>query len=283
MNELKNQSTMKRNFFEEDRELFDGNDPTRTERIINDLTPEFAPEARFDFRTAERRRRIFGLRQIMRLAAAAAVLAIGIFIGINGGGDNARAAENHAIIEQALADLNASESYRIEFTALVKDKRKPNSTEIYDFSPDGQRVGATIMVSRNDGGITARIEWADTKHSTQIFEDGTYRLLENGEVAEEFRCDTHFRILELLDMERMKALFEEYESGAALKCESEGDTIEMTIRDSGKGASKSRYPDTVITAVFSRSNDKLLNARVRCVVDGAEKTLLDVTEIEYGM
>ena len=274
---------MKRNFFEEDRELFDGNDPTRTERIINDLTPEFAPEARFDFRTAERRRRIFGLRQIMRLAVAAAVLAIGIFIGINGGGDNARAAENHAIIEQALADLNASESYRIEFTALVKDKRKPNSTEIYDFSPDGQRVGATIMVSRNDGGITARIEWADTKHSTQIFENGTYRLLENGEVTEEFRCDTHFRILELLDMERVKAMFEEYESGAALKCESEGDTIEMTIRDSGKGASKPRYPDTVITAVFSRSKGKLLNARVRCVVDGAEKTLLDVTEIEYGM
>lgn len=274
---------MKRNFFEEDRELFDGNDPTRTERIINDLTPEFAPEARFDFRTAERRRRIFGLRQIMRLAAAAAVLAIGIFIGINGGGDNARAAENHAIIEQALADLNASESYRIEFTALVKDKRKPNSTEIYDFSPDGQRVGATIMVSRNDGGITARIEWADTKHSTQIFENGTYRLLENGEVTEEFRCDTHLRILELLDMERVKAMFEEFESGAALRYTSDKDTIEMTIRDSGKGASKPRYPDTVITAVFSRSNDKLLNARVRCVVDGAEKTLLDVTEIEYGM
>lgn len=273
---------MKRNFFEEDRELFDGNAPTRTERIINDLTPEFAPEARFDFRTAERRRRIFGLRQIMRLAAAAAVLAIGIFIGINGGGDNARAAENHAIIEQALADLNASESYRIEFTALVKDKRKPNSTEIYDFSPDGQRVGATIMVSRNDGGITARIEWADTKHSTQIFENGTYRLLENGAVAEEFRCDTHLKMLELLDFESVKVLIDEMGS-AKVRYTSDKDTIEMTIRDSGKGASKPRYPDTVITTVFSRSNDKLLNARVRCVVDGAEKTLLDVTEIEYGM
>ncbi len=273
---------MKRNFFEEDRELFDGNDPTRTERIINDLTPEFAPEARFDFRTIEKRRRIFDLRRALHLTAAAAVLAVGIFLGINGGGDNARAAENHAIIEQALADLNASENFSIKFTALMKDTRKSGHVMIYDFSPDGERISAVIKASKNDDGITARFEWNDAKHSTQIFENGTYKLLENGETVEEFRCNTHLKMLELLDFEKVKAVFEEDES-ATLKLKSNGDTIEMTVLDYPKGASKSPYSEASLTAVFSRSKGKLMNARVKCVVDGTERTLLDITEIEYGM
>ena len=272
---------MKKNFFEEDRELFDEKDRIRAERIINDLTPEFAPEARFDFRSAKKRRRIFDPRRALRLIAAAAVLAAGIFLGICGGGDSVRAAENMEIVKRALADLNASGNCRIKFTALMKERRKPRDIEIYKISSDGMLIGATIDVSRSGGDIAIRIEWNDSKRSTQIFENDRYRLLENGEVAEEFRSSSQFELLELLDFEKVKAIFAEFESRAVMTLKDNGDLIEMTVTEP-ENTHSAKHP-AVITAVFSKSKGALLKARVECIVDGAAATLLDVTEIEYGI
>lgn len=258
---------MKRNFFEEDRELFDGNDATATERIIDNLTPRFAPEARFDFRQAKIRRRIFSPQRAMQLLAAAAVLAIGLFLGLNGGG-KAHAAQNMAIVEQAFADLNTSENIRISFTALVREHRRPNNPEIYKIAPGGERISAMVSISLKEGGGTVRIEWNDKKHSTQIFENGTYRLLENGEVKEEIQRDIRPKFEELLDLEKVKAEF-----GNDIKLKENGDLLEMTITKK----------EQTMTGVFSKSEGKLLKARVECVLDGTRTTLIDIDGIEYGI
>ncbi len=258
---------MKRNFFEEDRELFDGNDTTSTERIIDSLTPRFAPEARFDFRPAERRRRIFSPRRAIHLLAAAAVLAIGVFLGLNGGG-KAHAAQNMAIVERAFADLNASENIRISFTALVREYRKPNNREIYKIAPGGERISAVVVISRKNGDNTVRIEWNDTKHSTQIFENDTYRLLENGEVKEEIQGKKRPKFEELLDLEKVKAEF-----GDDMKTKDSGDLLEMTITKQNR----------TITAVFSKPKGTLLKASMGCVLDGTRTTLIEIDRIEYGI
>ena len=82
-------------------------------RVVNLLTPRFAPTTSLEFKAPTPRRR--PLWQAVRIGAVAAVVVVAVVIGISG----VQTSTARDVVERAITQLLESDNYLVQFTANV--------------------------------------------------------------------------------------------------------------------------------------------------------------------
>ena len=114
-------------------------------RVVNLLTPRFAPTTSLSFKAPAPRRRT--LWQAVRIGAVAAMVAVAVVIGIS----SVQTSTAREVVERAMTQLLESDSFLVQFTANVTENK--NSRELYDGESYRRYQNGKLVLERPDGGI----------------------------------------------------------------------------------------------------------------------------------
>ena len=230
------------------------------ERVMNLLTPRFAPTTSLKFKAPAPRRR--PLWQAVRISAVAAMVAVAVVIGISG----VQTSTAREVVEQAMMRLAEADSYLIKFTARVTKSTDPHDLyEIVD--SNAAPMQGTVEIRKEGSKAKMAIKWQDDERSMELYDGQTYRRYQNGQLVLE-RPDEGIDLTPLASLEKLKPYAAAM--GMLLKFREEGDTIIVSDRS-----------DKVeIVARFSKSEGRLLSAE--CTTPN-NVTVLTVDQIDFDI
>lgn len=230
------------------------------ERVMNLLTPKFAPTTNLKFKAPAPRRR--PLWNAVSIGSMAAIVALAIVIGFS----VVQPISANEVVERAMMRLAEADSFLVHFTARVA--KSPDSHNLYEIvDPNDALVQGTVEIRKEDSKIKMAIKWQDDEHSMELYDGQTYRRYQNGQLVLE-RPDKGIDLSSLASLEKLKPYAAAM--GLLLKFREEGDTIIVSDRS-----------DKVeIVARFSKSEGRLLSAE--CTTPD-NVTVLTIDQIELDV
>ena len=230
------------------------------ERVMNLLTPRFAPSTNLKFKApVPRDRQLWGA---VRIGFIAAMVALAIIIGYS----SVQTSTAREVVEQAIMRLAEADSYLVHFTARVA--KSTSSHELYEIvDPDDAPMQGTVEIRKEGSKVKMAIKWQDDERSMELYDGQTYRRYQNGQLVLE-RPDKGIDLTPLASLEKLKPYAAAM--GMLLKFREEGDTIIVSDRS-----------DKVeIVARFSKSEGRLLSAE--CTTPN-NVTVLTVDQIDFDV
>lgn len=230
------------------------------ERVMNLLTPRFAPSTNLKFKApVPRYRQLWGA---VRIGSIAAMVALAIIIGYS----SVQTSTAREVVEQAIMRLAEADSYLVHFTARVA--KSTSSHELYEIvDPDDAPMQGTVEIRKEGSKVKMAIKWQDDERSMELYDGQTYRRYQNGQLVLE-RPDKGIDLTPLASLEKLKPYAAAM--GLLLKFREEGDTIIVSDRS-----------DKVeIVARFSKSEGRLLSAE--CTTPN-NVTVLSIDQIEFDV
>ena len=230
------------------------------ERVMNLLTPRFAPSTNLKFKApVPRYRQLWGA---VRIGSIAAMVALAIIIGYS----SVQTSTAREVVERAIMRLAEADSYLVHFTARVA--KSTSSHELYEIvDPDDAPMQGTVEIRKEGSKVKMAIKWQDDERSMELYDGQTYRRYQNGQLVLE-RPDEGVDLSPLASLEKLKPYAAAM--GLLLKFREEGDTIIVSDRS-----------DKVeIVARFSKSEGRLLSAE--CTTPH-NVTVLSVDQIEFDI
>lgn len=233
-------------------------------RVVDILSPRFAPSTNLEFRVnapAPRRRFIW---QFARVGGIAAVVAIALFVGIKG----VQTSTAREVVERAMTQLLESDNFLVRFNANVTENK--SSRELYDIDFDGTPMHGTVEIRKEDSKIKMAIKWQDQSSSMEFYDGESYRRYQNGQlVLERPHGGIDLTPFSTIDKLNEYALL----TGLLLKFREEGDMIIVSTRGDKVG----------IIARFSKSEGRLLGAECSGLYNGQQVTVLTVDQIDFNV
>lgn len=231
-------------------------------RVVNLLTPRFAPTTSLKFKAPAPRRR--PLWRVVRIGAVAAMVAVAVVIGISG----VQTSTAREVVERAMTQLLESDNYLVQFTANVAENK--NSGELYEIDFEGTPMQGIVEIRKDGSKAKIAIKWQDEARSMELYDGESYRRYQNGQLVLE-RPDRGIDLTPLATIDKLK----EYAllTGILLKFREEGDIILVSTR--GDKAE--------IVARFSKSEGRLLGAECSGLYNGQQVTVLTVDQIDFNV
>ena len=135
------------------------------DRIVDILSPRFAPTTNLEFKvTAPAPRRRF-IWQFAHVGGIAAVVALAIVVGING----VQTSTAREVVERAMTQLLESDNCLVRFTANVT-ANKSSQEELYDIDFDGTPMQGTVEIRKEGSKIKMAIKWQDQSSSMELYD-----------------------------------------------------------------------------------------------------------------
>ena len=232
-------------------------------RVVNLLTPRFAPTTSLEFKAPAPRRRT--LWQVARIGAVAAIVAVAVVIGISG----VQTSKARDVVDRALTQLLESDNCLVRFTANVT-ANKSSQEELYDIDFDGTPMQGTVEIRKENSKIKMAIKWQDQARSMELYDGESYRRYQNGQLVLE-RPHGGIDLTPFSTIDKLN----EYSllMGILLKFREEGDMVIVSTRGDKVG----------IIARFSKSEGRLLGAECSGLYNGQQVTVLTVDKIDYDV
>ncbi len=232
-------------------------------RIVNLLTPRFAPTTSLEFKAPVSRR--CTLWQVVRIGAVAAMVAVAVVIGISG----VQTSTAREVVERAMTQLLESDNYIIRFTANVAESKR-RQDELYNIEFEGTPTQGTVEIRKEGAKVKMAIKWQDKARSMELYDGENYRRYQNGQLVLE-RPDKGIDLTTFATIDKLK----EYAlvTGLMLKFREEGDIVFVSDRS-----------DKVeFVARFSKSEGRLLGAECSRLYNGQQVTVLTVNQIDFDV
>ena len=232
-------------------------------RVVNLLTPRFAPTTSLSFKAPAPRRRT--LWQAVRIGAVAAMVAVAVVIGIN----SVQTSTAREVVERAMTQLLESDNCLVQFTANVAES-KHTLDELYNIDFEGTPMQGTVEIRKEDSKVKMAIKWQDKARSMELYDGKSYRRYQNGQLVLE-RPDGGIDLTEFATIDKLKdyALL----TGILLKFREEGDIISVSTRGDKVG----------LVARFSKSEGRLLGAECSGPYNGQQVTVLTIDQIDFDV
>ena len=232
-------------------------------RVVNLLTPRFAPTTSLKFKAPAPRRRT--LWQVARIGAVAAMVAVAVVIGISG----IQTSKARDVVDRALTQLLESDNCLVRFTANVT-ANKSSQEELYDIDFDGTPMQGTVDIRKENSKIKMAIKWQDQARSMELYDGESYRRYQNGQLVLE-RPHGGIDLTPFSTIDKLN----EYSllMGILLKFREEGDMVIVSTRGDKVG----------IIARFSKSEGRLLGAECSGLYNGQQVTVLTVNQIDFDV
>lgn len=232
-------------------------------RVVNLLTPRFAPTTSLKFKAPAPRRRT--LWQVARIGAVAAMVAVAVVIGISG----IQTSKARDVVDRALTQLLESDNCLVRFTANVT-ANKSSQEELYDIDFDGTPMQGTVDIRKENSKIKMAIKWQDQARSMELYDGESYRRYQNGQLVLE-RPHGGIDLTPFSTIDKLN----EYSllMGILLKFREEGDMVIVSTRGDKVG----------IIARFSKSEGRLLGAECSGLYNGQQVTVLTVDQIDFDV
>ena len=232
-------------------------------RVVNLLTPRFAPTTSLEFKAPAPRRRT--LWQVARIGAVAAVVAVAVVIGISG----IQTSKARDVVDRALTQLLESDNCLVRFTANVT-ANKSSQEELYDIDFDGTPMQGTVEIRKENSKIKIAIKWQDQARSMELYDGESYRRYQNGQLVLE-RPHGGIDLTPFSTIDKLN----EYSllMGILLKFREEGDIVIVSTKGDKVG----------IIARFSKSEGRLLGAECSGLYNGQQVTVLTVDQIDFDV
>ena len=232
-------------------------------RVVNLLTPRFAPTTSLEFKAPAPRRRT--LWQVARIGAVAAVVAVAVVIGISG----IQTSKARDVVDRALTQLLESDNCLVRFTANVT-ANKSSQEELYDIDFDGTPMQGTVEIRKENSKIKIAIKWQDQARSMELYDGESYRRYQNGQLVLE-RPHGGIDLTPFSTIDKLN----EYSllMGILLKFREEGDIVIVSTKGDKVG----------IIARFSKSEGRLLGAECSGLYNGQQVKLLTVDQIDFDV
>ena len=232
-------------------------------RVVNLLTPRFAPTTSLEFKAPTPRRR--PLWQAVRIGAVAAVVAVAVVIGISG----VQTSTARDVVERAMTQLLESDNYLVQFTANVT-ANKSSQEELYDIDFDGTPMQGIVEIRKEESNVIMAIKWQDEARTMELYNGESYQRYQNGQLVLE-RPHGGIDLSPLASLEKLKPYAAAM--GWLLKFREEGDMVLVSTRG-----------DKVeIVARFSKSEGRLLGAECSGPYNGQQVTVLTVERIDFDV
>ena len=233
-------------------------------RVVDILSPRFAPSTNLEFKViapAPRRRFIW---QFARVGGIAAVVAIALFVGIKG----VQTSTAREVVERAMTQLLESDNCLVRFTANVTANK--SSQELYDIDFDGTPMQGTVEIRKEGSKIKMAIKWHDQSSSMELYDGESYQRYQNGQLVLE-RPHGGIDLTPFSTIDKLN----EYSllMGILLKFREEGDMVIVSTRGDKVG----------IIARFSKSEGRLLGAECSGLYNGQQVTVLTVDQIDFDV
>ena len=232
-------------------------------RVVNLLTPRFAPTTSLEFKAPAPRRRT--LWQVARIGAVAAVVAVAVVIGISG----VQTSKARDVVDRALTQLLESDNCLVRFTANVT-ANKSSQEELYDIDFDGTPMQGTVEIRKENSKIKMAIKWQDQARSMELYDGESYRRYQNGQLVLE-RPHGGIDLTPFSTIDKLN----EYSllMGILLKFREEGDIVIVSTKGDKVG----------IIARFSKSEGRLLGAECSGLYNGQQVKVLTVDQIDFDV
>ena len=232
-------------------------------RVVNLLTPRFAPTTSLKFKAPAPRRRT--LWQVARIGAVAAMVAVAVVIGISG----IQTSKARDVVDRALTQLLESDNCLVRFTANVT-ANKSSQEELYDIDFDGTPMQGTVDIRKENSKIKMAIKWQDQARSMELYDGESYRRYQNGQLVLE-RPHGGIDLTPFSTIDKLN----EYSllMGILLKFREEGDMVIVSTKGDKVG----------INARFSKSEGRLLDAECSGLYNGQQVTVLTVDQIDFDV
>ena len=232
-------------------------------RVVNLLTPRFAPTTSLEFKAPTPRRR--PLWQAVRIGAVAAVVAVAVVIGISG----VQTSIARDVVERAMTQLLESDNYLVQFTANVT-ANKSSQKELYDIDFDGTPMQGIVEIRKEESNVIMVIKWQDEARTMELYNGESYQRYQNGQLVLE-RPHGGIDLSPLASLEKLKPYAAAM--GWLLKFREEGDMVLVSTRG-----------DKVeIVARFSKSEGRLLGVECSGPYNGQQVTVLTVNQIDFDV
>ena len=232
-------------------------------RVVNLLTPRFAPTTSLEFKAPTPRRR--PLWQAVRIGAVAAVVAVAVVIGISG----VQTSTARDVVERAMTQLLESDNYLVQFTANVT-ANKSSQKELYDIDFDGTPMQGIVEIRKEESNVIMAIKWQDEARTMELYNGESYQRYQNGQLVLE-RPHGGIDLSPLASLEKLKPYAAAM--GWLLKFREEGDMVLVSTRG-----------DKVeIVARFSKSEGRLLGVECSGPYNGQQVTVLTVNQIDFDV
>lgn len=235
------------------------------DRVVDILSPRFAPSTNLEFKvTAPAPRRRF-IWQFARVGGIAAVVAIALFVGIKG----VQTSTAQEVVERAMTQLLESDNCLVRFTANVT-ANKSSQEELYDIDFDGTPMQGIVEIRKEGSKIKMAIKWQDQFSSMELYDGESYQRYQNGQLVLE-RPNGGIDLTPFSTIDKLK----EYAllTGILLKFREEGDMIIVSTRGDKVG----------IIARFSKSEGRLLGVECSGLYNGQQVTVLTVDKIDFDV
>ena len=232
-------------------------------RVVNLLTPRFAPATSLEFKApAPRRHPIW---QAVRISAVAAIVAVVVVVGIS----SVQTSTAREVVERAMTQLLESDNCLVQFTANVAESKRTQD-ELYDLDFEGTPMQGTVEIRKEGSKVKMAIKWQDKVRSMELYDGESYRRYQNGQLVLE-RPHGGIDLSPLATIDKLK----EYAllTGILLKFREEGDMILVSTRGDKVG----------IVARFSKSEGRLLGAECSGLYNGQQVTVLSVDQIDFDV
>ena len=238
-------------------------DNSSDSRVVNLLTPHFAPTTSLSFKAPAPHRR--PLWRAVRISAVAAIVAVVVVIGIS----SVQTSTAREVVERAMTQLLESDNCLVQFTANVAEN-KLSQDELYNIDFEGTPMQGTVEISKEGSKVKMAIKWQDEARSMELYDGESYRLYQNGQLVVE-RPDEGIDLTPLATLDNLK----EYAllTGILLKFSEEGDIISVSTRGDKVG----------IVARFSKSEGRLLGAECSGIYNGQQVTVLTINQIDFNV
>ena len=232
-------------------------------RVVNLLTPRFAPTTSLEFKAPAPRRRT--LWQVARIGAVAAIVAVAVVIGISG----VQTSKARDVVDRALTQLLESDNCLVRFTANVT-ANKSSQEELYDIDFDGTPMQGTVEIRKENSKIKMAIKWQDQARSMELYDGESYRRYQNGQLVLE-RPHGGIDLTPFSTIDKLN----EYSllMGILLKFREEGDIVIVSTKGDKVG----------IIARFSKSEGRLLGAECSGLYNGQQVKVLTVDQIDFDV
>ena len=232
-------------------------------RVVNLLTPRFAPTTSLEFKAPAPRRRT--LWQVARIGAVAAIVAVAVVIGISG----VQTSKARDVVDRALTQLLESDNCLVRFTANVT-ANKSSQEELYDIDFDGTPMQGTVEIRKENSKIKIAIKWQDQARSMELYDGESYRRYQNGQLVLE-RPHGGIDLTPFSTIDKLN----EYSllMGILLKFREEGDMVIVSTKGDKVG----------IIARFSKSEGRLLGAECSGLYNGQQVKVLTVDQIDFDV
>ena len=232
-------------------------------RVVNLLTPRFAPTTSLEFKAPAPRRRT--LWQVARIGAVAAVIAVAVVIGISG----VQTSKARDVVDRALTQLLESDNCLVRFTANVT-ANKSSQEELYDIDFDGTPMQGTVEIRKENSKIKMAIKWQDQARSMELYDGESYRRYQNGQLVLE-RPHGGIDLTPFSTIDKLN----EYSllMGILLKFREEGDIVIVSTKGDKVG----------IIARFSKSEGRLLGAECSGLYNGQQVKVLTIDQIDFDV